>query len=58
LIKDILALTATGAWFAPNVVLWVIVETAIELFGWSVALGGVYFSGFFGYLGCRDRARP
>jgi uncharacterized PurR-regulated membrane protein YhhQ (DUF165 family) len=56
--QDALALTATAVWFAVNIILWVIVETALELFGWSVAMGAVYFTGFFGYLGYRDRHRP
>jgi hypothetical protein len=32
-----------------------LVETAIELFGWSLTLGIVYFAGFFSYLGYRNR---
>jgi hypothetical protein len=56
--KDALALTTAAVWFALNIVLWVVVETALELFGWSLAMGTVYFTGFFGYLGYRDTRRP
>lgn len=55
--KDALALAAAAIWFALNIVLWVVVETALELFGWSVAMGTAYFAGFFGYLGYRHRTR-
>jgi hypothetical protein len=54
-VKDALALAASAVWFAANVVLWVVVEEAIELFGWSVAMGAAYFVGFFAYLGHRER---
>jgi hypothetical protein len=57
-VKDTLALAAAAVWFSVNIVLWVVVETAMELFGWSVAMGVVYFTGFFGYLGYRDTRRP
>jgi hypothetical protein len=56
--SDTLALSAAAVWFALNIVLWVVVDTAIELFSWSVVMGAVYFSGFFGYLGYRDHPRP
>ena len=58
MIKDALALAASAIWFGFNIVLWVVVETALELFGWSLAMGAVYFTGFFGYLGYRDTRRP
>ncbi len=56
--KDALALAAAAAWFAFNIILWIVVESAIELFGWSLAMGAAYFAGFFGYLGYRDCPPP
>ena len=55
--RDAPALAATAVWFALNIVLWIVVETAIELLGWSVVMGAAYFAGFFGYLGYRERER-
>jgi len=54
--RDPLAFVAAAAWFALNFVLWTVVESTIELFGWSLAMGAAYFTGFFGYLSYRDRA--
>src|SRR5262245_23995778 len=54
-VKDTLALAAAATWCAINIVLWVVIETAIELFGWSIALGTIYFAGFFSYLGRRGK---
>ena len=56
--KDALALAAAAVWFALNIILWIVVETAVELLGWSLAMGAVYFAGFFSYLGYRDSLRP
>lgn len=56
-VKDALAPAAATVWFALNIVLWIVVETAVVLFGWSLAMGAGYFTGFFGYLGYRDRQR-
>jgi len=55
LMKDVLALAAAAAWFALNIVLWIVIEIAVELFGWSLAMGAAYFAGFFAYLGHHDR---
>jgi hypothetical protein len=57
-VKDALALAAAAVWFAVNIVLWIVVEAAEALFAWSVAMGAVYFTGFFAYLGYRDRSGP
>jgi hypothetical protein len=57
-VKDTLALAAAAVWFAVNIVLWILVEAAEALFGWSAAMGVVYFTGFFTYLGYRDRRQP
>jgi hypothetical protein len=57
-VKDALALAAAAVWFAVNIVLWIVVEAAEALFAWSVAMGAVYFTGFFAHLGYRDRSRP
>lgn len=54
-VKDALALVAATAWFALNIVLWAVIESALELFGWSLGLGAIWVAGFFGYLGYRDR---
>jgi hypothetical protein len=55
MIRDGFALAAAAAWFASNIALWIVVETAIELFGWSLVMGAAYFAGFFAYLGYRIR---
>jgi len=56
--KDTLALMAATAWFALNIWLWALIESALELFGWSLGLGAIYAVGFFGYLGFREREPP
>jgi len=57
-VKDVLALLAAAVWFALNITLWVVIETALELFGWSLGMGAIYVAGFFGYLGYRYRQPP
>jgi hypothetical protein len=57
-VKDALALTVAAVWFPVNIVLWIVVEAAEALFAWSAAMGVVYFTGFFAYLGYRDRSQP
>lgn len=53
--KDVLALVATAGWFAANIALWVTIPSVIGLFAWSVALGILFFAGFFAYLSYRER---
>jgi hypothetical protein len=53
--KDALALTAAAVWFGLNIVLWAVIESTLELFGWSLGMGAIYLAGFFGYLSHRDR---
>jgi hypothetical protein len=53
--KDVFAFAVAAAWFALNIVLWILVEAAIELFAWSAGLGTIYFAGFFAYLAHRNR---
>jgi hypothetical protein len=38
-----------------NITLWVVIETALELFGWSLGMGAIFIGGFFGYLSHRER---
>jgi hypothetical protein len=44
--------------FALNILLSAVIESALELFGWSLGMGALYLAGFFGYLGDRDRSPP
>lgn len=53
--RDALALSATAAWFALNIILWVVIEGTLELFGWSLGMLAVYLASFFAYLSHREQ---
>ncbi len=53
--RDVLALVAAAIWFALNIGLWVMRLPDLVQFAFSVLLGVVFFTGFFVYLGNKDR---
>jgi uncharacterized membrane protein len=55
--RDALAAMAAVIWFALNIILWVMHLPDFVQFVCSVALGVVFFAGFFGYLAYRERDR-
>jgi uncharacterized membrane protein len=55
--RDALAATAAVIWFALNIVVWILRLPDLVQFACSIALGIVFFSGFFGYLAYRERDR-
>jgi hypothetical protein len=55
--RDAVALTVAAIWFALNIGLWAMPLSRLALFGVSVALGTMFFAGFFLYLGHNDRQR-
>jgi len=54
--KDVFALAAAAIWFALNIGLWIMRLPDLVQFGVSALLGTVFFTGFFLYLGHRDRS--
>jgi uncharacterized membrane protein len=55
--RDALAVIAAVIWFALNIVLWVMRLPDLLQFVCSLALGVVFFAGFFGYLAYREGSR-
>ncbi len=55
--RDALAATAAVIWFALNIILWILRLPDLVQFVCSIALGVVFFAGFFGYLAYRMRNR-
>jgi len=53
--RDVLALVAAAIWFALNIGLWVMRLPDLAQFAFSTLLGIVFFTGFFLYLGDKDR---
>jgi len=56
--RDALAVLAAVIWFTLNIVLWIMHLPDLVQFVCSVALGVVFFAGFFGYLAYRECDRP
>lgn len=55
MLRDALAAAAAVVWFALNIVLWALRLPDLMQFTCSIALGIVFFAGFFGYLAYRER---